>query len=640
MREKKIVEYLLNESEAIPANKLANHLGVSERTLKNDVDLINHLNQRNGFKIQRKRGKGYFLFINNEERFQYYLAKLNESNKINILNIENRLLSIEILLMLQDDFLTISTLADYIEVSESTVKKDLKILEHNLKMYQLELYKKPHYGIKIIGSEEKRRTRLMQIMKANQDQLLHTDAYKVFLTNFDQTDLQTFLANLLRQNKVRVNDLIFQNIIFHIMLLTFRIMQCNYMDYEQIFLYSERDLFWSLGKDVIEYLSKKYQINFPQEEIDYLAYHLKGKIALMDDLADKKIVLGKIKKILKKIDHQYFTEFHRDQELINSLFLHILPLIQRLYRGQQLDNPLIDDLYTRYANVFNVAFDFIRCLNDIDDFTRTISKDEVGFLAVYFAASLEKQSLKNIDKYKHIAVICTTGGGAAYLLKVRLEKIFHQAKIDSLSFHELDKIVNDYDLVISTVPLDKTTISIPIIYINEYFSDQEIVKIEQEIRMIDGKTQSTMDERIIKLFDPSIFWIKSNTKTYKEYIVEACFYLEHNQYADKGMSQSVLEREKLISTIYQNGVAGPHPMESKAIQECIAVLIFKPTLIREKVKISFILNIKSEHLYLHQEISRLMMVMMEDGELEQKIKSIESFSDFKKYMEELIKKGR
>jgi transcriptional regulatory protein LevR len=72
-----------------------------------------------------------------------------------------------------------------------------------------------------------------------------------------------------------------------------------------------------------------------------------------------------------------------------SSYDNVDPPIPRIYPGHQLENPIIEDIYTQYANVFNVAMVFINELNK--DLDADISKDEIGYVAIYFAASLEKQ---------------------------------------------------------------------------------------------------------------------------------------------------------------------------------------------------------------------------------------------------------
>ena len=117
--------------------------------------------------------------------------------------------------------------------------------------------------------------------------------------------------------------------------------------------------------------------------------------------------------------------------------------------------------------------------------------------------------------------------------------------------------------------------------------------------------------------------------------------LEELQWAEQGFKQSVLEREKLIDTIYQHGIAGPHPMEQAAIKEVIDVILLKkPLTYREKqVRVIFLINIKKDHLNLHKEISRLMIKMMDDPTLDTQLTKITHFQDFMSYMKSLMKEG-
>lgn len=97
----------------------------------------------------------------------------------------------------------------------------------------------------------------------------------------------------------------------------------------------------------------------------------------------------------------------------------------------------------------------------------------------------------------------------------------------------------------------------------------------------------------------------------------------------------------MIDTIYQHGVAGPHPMEQAAIKEVIdVVLLKKPLTYRDKqVRIIFLITIKKDHLNLHKEISRLMIKMMDDPSLELQLAKITNFQDFVSYMKSLMKEG-
>jgi lichenan operon transcriptional antiterminator len=306
-----------------------------------------------------------------------------------------------------------------------------------------------------------------------------------------------------------------------------------------------------------------------------------------------------------------------------------------------LENPLIEDIYTQYANVFNVAMVFINELNK--DLDADISKDEIGYVAIYFAASLEKQSNQVIEDYQKIAVICSTGGGAAYLLKVNLERLFSNAEVSTFALNERDQIDSSFDLVISTVPLNQAVFEIPIIYTKTILSHAEITKIEKDLNLLRESQNKLFDVHhvILSLFDPEWFQIQEGGNAYLQLLENEGARLEEAGWVETGFKESVLRREKMIDTIYQHGVAGPHPMEQAAIKEVIdVVLLKKPLTYRDKqIRIIFLITIKKDHLNLHKEISRLMIKMMDDPSLELQLAKITNFQDFVSYMKSLMKEG-
>jgi lichenan operon transcriptional antiterminator len=380
---------------------------------------------------------------------------------------------------------------------------------------------------------------------------------------------------------------------------------------------------------------------FSKEEKRYLEEQLRGKFAVLDDVVSNQSLRSSIEKALDFVDRQYHTQFRNDQELANALLMHVAPLLQRLYTGHQLENPLIEDIYTQYANVFNVAMVFINELNK--DLDADISKDEIGYVAIYFAASLEKQSNQVIEDYQKIAVICSTGGGAAYLLKVNLERLFSNAEVSTFALNERDQIDSSFDLVISTVPLNQAVFEIPIIYTKTILSHAEITKIEKDLNLLRESQNKLFDVHhvILSLFDPEWFQIQEGGNAYLQLLENEGARLEEAGWVETGFKESVLRREKMIDTIYQHGVAGPHPMEQAAIKEVIdVVLLKKPLTYRDKqIRIIFLITIKKDHLNLHKEISRLMIKMMDDPSLELQLAKITNFQDFVSYMKSLMKEG-
>ena len=641
MRQEKIVEYLYAKKQAIAPRALAAKFQISERTLANDIKWLKEIGSNEGFTIERVRSAGYQLKVFDNVRFSSYLSKSKKQEQVDNSSPQERIKNIELLLLFHEEYITMQQIAEWLDVSLSTIKADIKQVEQFCDNYDLTLFSKAHYGLKIMGTESKKRRAILYLIRNTIHTPVLTEKYKEFNFVFNEEELRQLLKEQLLENQLKISDIVFENIVQHIRLLSFRILQNNTLNSEELEERTISDDYDRLTEKLVGYLEETYQLNFSCVEKNYLEEQLRGKFAVLDDPASNQQLRQAIDKSLELVDRRYHTCFRQDQDLANALMMHVAPLLQRLYTGHQLENPIIEDIYTQYANVFNVAMVFINELNK--DLDADISKDEIGYVAIYFAASLEKQSNQVIDDYQKIAVICSTGGGAAYLLKVNLERLFSNAKVETFALNEIEQIDASFDLLISTVPLEQTDFEIPIIYTKTILSQTEITKIEKDLYLLRESKNKVFDvhQFILSLFDEEWFQINEESNDYLELLENEGAHLEKCGWVERGFKESVLCREKMIDTIYQHGVAGPHPMEQAAIKEVIDVILLKkPLIYREKqVRIIFLINIKKDHLSLHKEISRLMIKMMDDPLLDTQLRRMTNFQDFKSYMKSLMKEG-
>lgn len=641
MRQEKIVEYLYAKKQAIAPRALAAKFQISERTLANDIKWLKEIGSNEGFTVERVRSAGYQLRILDNVSFRSYLSKSKKQEQVDNSSPQERIKNIELLLLFHEEYITMQQIAEWLDVSLSTIKADIKQVEQFCDNYDLTLFSKAHYGLKIMGTESKKRRAILYLIRNTIHTPVLTEKYKEFNFVFNEEELRQLLKEQLLENQLKISDIVFENIVQHIRLLSFRILQNNTLNSEELEERTISDDYDRLTEKLVGYLEETYQLNFSCVEKNYLEEQLRGKVAVLDDPASNQQLRQAIDKSLELVDRRYHTSFRQDQDLANALMMHVAPLLQRLYTGHQLENPIIEDIYTQYANVFNVAMVFINELNK--DLDADISKDEIGYVAIYFAASLEKQSNQVIDDYQKIAVICSTGGGAAYLLKVNLERLFSNAKVETFALNEIEQIDASFDLLISTVPLKQTDFGIPIIYTKTILSQTEITKIEKDLYLLRESKNKVFDvhQFILSLFDEEWFQINEESDDYLELLENEGAHLEKCGWVERGFKESVLSREKMIDTIYQQGVAGPHPMEQAAIKEVIDVILLKkPLIYREKqVRIIFLINIKKDHLSLHKEISRLMIKMMDDPLLDTQLTKMTNFQDFKSYMKSLMKEG-
>ncbi|MFV0561015.1 MAG: BglG family transcription antiterminator [Enterococcus sp.] len=632
MRQERLL-FLLEKSQphVLPSTELIDALAVSERTLINDIKSLKEIGGSNGFFIHRVRGKGYRLMIENEKKYAQYKESFSEESYTDTPALRLELLKLDLLLQ-KEEYVTLQELSEQLYVSKTTIKKEINKTKNFFASYHLSLKSKAHYGYFISGDEGHKRQAILSILKTNGS--LYTERYAAFEEHFKEAELRVFLGDLLQSKNFKVNDVVFENLIVHIKLLYYRVKQKRMLEIKQ----EQNDIepvFLEMAKDIFNFLKGS---TFPDNEKAYLAIQLQGKINNLLDDASYRTLKKRIVETLSILDHSYRTSFVTDSELIDSLILHIAPLKQRILNGNQLENPIIDDIYSRYAPIFNLTLAFNALL--FEDTSEQLDKSEIGYLTVYFAASLEKQADLLKCMFKKIAVICGTGGGTSYLLKVQLERIFQQATIKSFALNEVAKIDSAFDLIISTVPLD-VEVKIPIIYVSQLLTQQELARIEREVTLFDRECTDLADtaKQIKRLFRPEAFRvIEQRNASYFSILEEESRYIEKMEWAGTGFSKSVLERENLIDTIYLGGVAGPHPMKASAIEELIDVVVFPNGIIHngKEVSLLFLINIRSNHLALHQEISRLLLRIMEDDVLKRR-KQLINYIDLENYLSELMR---
>ena len=113
--------------------------------------------------------------------------------------------------------------------------------------------------------------------------------------------------------------------------------------------------------------------------------------------------------------------------------------------------------------------------------------------------------------------------------------------------------------------------------------------------------------------------------------------LEQEGYCEAGYTASVKQREEVLSTVYNNGIAIPHPLEMCGRGNILSVGIVKQEAsVRElPVQVIFLVDLEKGDLKLHQNITRVLFEVMSDTALIEKLRRAESYEDFMKCISHL-----
>ena len=134
---------LMPEDEFITYKALSEHLGISVRTVYDDITRLNQMMRTHGAQLVAKPHHGVMLDVTDRSLFLRFMDSLGgdgtpygETSEMRVSRIIRELLQ-------GDAACRIDDLSDMLHVSRSTLKKDLKGVRTLLRAYGLELAHQP-----------------------------------------------------------------------------------------------------------------------------------------------------------------------------------------------------------------------------------------------------------------------------------------------------------------------------------------------------------------------------------------------------------------------------------------------------------------------------------------------------------------
>ena len=129
----------------------------------------------------------------------------------------------------------------------------------------------------------------------------------------------------------------------------------------------------------------------------------------------------------------------------------------------------------RYPDVYRVASEIVAALHPIGD--AVVPHEEVGFLTMYLAGSLERNRLR--PKVR-ITVVCPAGMATAWILVSRLSAEFPNVEITrvvSKSAYEEELAGASSDFVVSTVPLDEQPAGVEFVVVSPLLREKDLRRL-------------------------------------------------------------------------------------------------------------------------------------------------------------------
>ena len=372
---------------------------------------------------------------------------------------------------------------EIVDISESTFKKDWKLLRENFENLGIKIINRKYYTY-LEGDEEKIRNNILKnIVKYkinNSNVILLNKKIKSFIDKYfgeiDFIKIEKILSEISESLNITMSDDAY-NIIKFNLAVTLKRMKQSPLKLENIknseFLRNTEE--YNIIKKILEKYNKDFKSKEYMSEVINLTEYVHGSHSYNFKYSFYKNwihIESIVDKLIKSIEYDLNLSFQNDLELFEGILNHIKPMIYRIRKGIKLENIITKEIMEESPEIFlslkkNISLleNFIKC--KVDD-------DELSYLCVFFKLALKR--LKS-DKIPRVVIVCSFGYGVSKVLEARLRNRFNITILKTLPQNKLSEkqiIENKVDFIITTTTLKNINWSIPVIRVSPLLTDEDI----------------------------------------------------------------------------------------------------------------------------------------------------------------------
>lgn len=554
-REKNIIQFLMKTGQT-RVGTIANHLGLSEKTVSNSLKEIDVFLKDFDMTVVRKPKIGVYIEGDNKAFAEVSRFLDNQVSPIPSTK-EERVIYIFSKLLKADDYITIHQLADELYISRSTIEKNMVEVTKMLEKEGITLYKKPSKGMKLLISEREKRALTSKFinnfwgnnwyLKQEGEKVLQAfDTIKADVTGiFPEEGLKEIIAIVQafsERHDFAFTDYAFQSIVIHLAIAVERIRAGEYI--ENVESDPMKDVFDSQRNNteiLVSMLEDRLDIKIPAFEVGYIQLHL---TAAYNQQHDELLVSVRPKEDdVAEFVSTCLAEGNYDKSLLDDLTTHMKSAINRLKLGMHFKNPYLSKIKQNFPQAFEEALYFKAKFEQKYDVQ--VNEDETAYIALHFEAYKERS--RSFPDQIRVVLVCSTGLGSSRLLAARIKKYFPMITIEKiLSVQALMETEVDVDLVISTIYLELE--DIPSIVVSPMMSKADLQQVESQIERTRRKKKKR-SQPFVDLIEPKTIFAKLDVATMEDAITQIGNKLVNLGIAKSGIVESALKEKRYRSLL-------------------------------------------------------------------------------------------
>ena len=502
-QQRDLIRKLLNSDTAVATADIAQAMDLTPRQVSYRLKPIRTWLARREVVLKTTPGLGVEILCSPAQRSDL-LRELDRQTGLQlVLTPGQRQQFFTLCLLTADDPLILNWLQHIAAVSKPTVLNDLDLIEEWVRGHNLNLIRRPNYGLSIEGSEFALRQALAALLwgdEAFEEPLTKMTYHEGLL--FSLTDDDSDLPLIQHINKL-LKDLVIKttlervasaetqlggrftdNAVLHLTLAfsiqRYRIQTGYYVEIEaETLQWLETKSVWSVAIEGFQNIGSDLQQDIVLSEIAYVAMHLLAGTrhhVWPGDLYVDPLLTELISALMKEVAQAFnVVELSHDPSLRDGLFAHIIPAIMRQRFGLWAPPAWSDGgLFRKYRREHSIARELSAVVTEQTGVI--LPDDEVDTLTLLLRAAFIRERPYHA---KRVFIICPSGMATAQLLVARLKPQFPSLEIAGvLSLRELspERVVGAHFLI-STVPLEDSYPNLPFIQVHPLLYPDDVEAI-------------------------------------------------------------------------------------------------------------------------------------------------------------------
>lgn len=566
-RQSHIVDLLNNELKPITGRDLGKTLGVSDRTIRSDVETINaeygceliRANRRSGYYIDHDLMKAQNISSQEvipqtaQQRCVYLIKELLfRSREINLIDLQERVF-----------------------VSGYSIDNDLRKIRDMIRRYPgLRLVRSRNH-IRLSGDEgDKRKLYKELLMEETKGNFVNLSAIADIWKDFDLLKLEDDFTEICEKYDFRISEMEYPLIMLHAGVSIERMLNHNYVSEEPPEAAEEEGgKEYQIADELFARISEIYKVKLVKDEVLRFAGLLKGKDRLTEEETREEAddMERLMEDILELLKQEFDIDLSTDEDFRSGIITHIRLLMKRQQNQVTANDLYLQELKRKYPLVFEMA---VRVAQRIEGYCGTrLNENEISFLALHLGAACERMNLS--EQYRAVAIIpnsYTMSKPCVDKLMLRFGNRMTVVRV--CSFFEEKKIVQDNpDLIITTVPL-KHYLGTPTVQISLFLNGEDESKVFQILNYLDKKKYHkdfvSLMERLMR---KDLFHIRDSMESREAILNFLCDSLYEKGLSGENFKENVFRREALSGTSFVYGFAVPHAIEVSTRESCISIMI-------------------------------------------------------------------